>query len=43
MVSMFSLSGFLQHLLRLEVDLLSFRSTVLNYTFSVFLDHVSRD
>ena len=43
MASVLSLSGFLKHLLRLEVHLLSFRSTVLNSTFSVFLDYVSRD
>ena len=39
MASVFFLSGFLKHLLRLEVHVLS----LLNSTFSVFLDHVSRD
>ena len=37
---MLSLSGFLEHLLRTKVHLLSFRSTVLGSTASVFLDHV---
>ena len=43
MASVLSVSGFLKHLLRTEVHLLSFRSTVLGSTTSVFLDHVSRD
>ena len=43
MASVLSLSGFHWHLLRLEVHLLSFRSSVLGSTAAVFLDHVSRD
>ena len=39
MASVFSLSGFLKHLLRMEVHLLTFRSTVLSSTASVFLEH----
>ena len=38
-----SIVGWPQHLLRMEVHILSFRSTVLSSTASVFLDHVSRD
>ena len=34
---------FFKHLLHMEAHLLSFRSTVLDSTASVFLDHVSRD
>ena len=41
--SVLSLSGFHWHLLRLEVHLLSFGSSVLGSTAVVFLDHVSRD
>ena len=40
MASVLSLSGCLKHLLRMEVHLWSFRSSVLGSTASVFLDHV---
>ena len=43
MASVFSVSGLVQHLLRMELHILSFRSSVLGSTASVFLDHVSRD
>ena len=43
MASVLSLSGLCKHLFRMVVHFLSFGSSVLGSTASVFLDHVSRD